>query len=157
MDNNNIFEIDNKLYYETNELKEEVCVFCNENFKYQLHRNKCRFKKNDYTYYQLYQTDDIYYLHTNCFINFLDENYVNKKLLYNDNEIIKIELFNRLGKRMYKKNYIKDVKKNLQKLYNNKFCADYRLMDCFQVKNTFLFIVLHFILRQINMIDLRIY
>jgi len=138
-DTDNIFEINDEIYYETNELKEKVCSFCNKNFRYNIHRNKCRFKKNDYTYYKLYDALETNYLHSNCFINFLDKNFVNGKLLYDDSEIIKIELFNRLGERMYKKNYIKDVKKNLQKLYNDKFCDDYRLMKCFSRKEHFSF------------------
>ena len=139
LDNINITKIGNQRYYETKELKEKKCTSCNKNFRHKIHGNKRWFDTKEFAFYKLYIPSKIIYLHFECFVEFLDKHYSNRALLFEKSKISKIDLCDSRGVKLYKKNYIRDIKKLLNKFYNEKFCKDDRLLECFSFEDRFSF------------------
>ena len=139
LDNINITKIGNQRYYETKELKGERCSSCSNDFRHKIHGNKRWFDTKEFAFYKLYIPNKTVYLHFGCLVNFLDKHYSNRALLFEDHKISKINLYSGRGVKLYKKNYIKDIKKLLSKFYNEKFCKDSRLLKCFSLKDRFSF------------------
>lgn len=137
MDVRNKIVVQNKWYYETEQLRGKQCLVCGQDFRYKINKNKSVFRKKDFVYYTIVQDPTIHFVHDNCLTYFFKENYKDRQIVLNHAPVLRIERMNRLGEKMYQKNYVKDARKFLTKYYTQLFYNDSRLSRCFEMKRHF--------------------
>jgi len=136
MDDINIFIIDGKKYHENPALRNVRCIECGEDFRFKIHGNKLSFKKREMSYYKYHSQDNnIHYSHEFCLekliYKYTNNNY---EMTINDENIELIELFDRFSKKLYKQNYIKNIKKILNGMCLAKFVERVRLSNLYNEK-----------------------
>lgn len=124
MDQDNITGEKGSRIYETLALKGKRCVFCHCSFCHHLHGNKKTYKKNDFTYYVVSPDD---YLHECCFEPLVTKHYKKNVLKFNGRRIDSITQYDRFGKQLYTKNYVKGIKSFLRKKYKKE--AEKKFID----------------------------
>jgi len=122
MDKDNITGTKERIY-ETLALKGKTCILCKRDFCYPLHGNKKSYKKNDFTYFML--SDDC--LHENCFDPLVTRYYKKNVLKFNNRRVDSILQYDRFGKQLYKKNFVKGIKSFLRKKYKKE--AEKKFID----------------------------
>jgi len=100
-------EISEQGFYELDNLKDHLCISCENDFKYTFRKGR-RVRNRDFSYYVLYSNNSRYIVHNEClddiFMKYCNDN---DELVINNNKINKIYLYDRYGDLFTEINYLK--------------------------------------------------